>query len=175
MVITLRRYEVGEVIVREHDLGDTAYIIEQGQVEVSKDFDGQQVHLANLGAGDSFGEMSMIDEKPRSATVTAVTATVVREIQRDAFFHSFQADPDVALTLLKVLFERLREAHTLILQLQKTAPPPTLVPTAPLTVLLPREQVTVLPPTLVPTAPLTVMLPREQVTVTLEGVTPRAA
>jgi Cyclic nucleotide-binding domain/FHA domain len=175
MVITIRRYEVGEVIVREHDWGDTAYIIEQGQVEVSKDLDGQQVHLANLGAGDAFGEMSMIDEKPRSATVTAVTETVVREIQRDAFFHSLQTDPDVALTLLKVLFERLREAHTLILQLQKAAPPPTLVPTAPLTVVLPREQVTVMPPTLVPTAPLTVVLPRGQLTVTLEGVTPRAA
>src|SRR5215510_6835219 len=147
MVMTIRRYEVGEVIVREHDWGDTAYIIEQGQVEVSKDLNGQQVHLANLGAGDAFGEMSMIDEKPRSATVTAVTETVVREIQRDAFFHSLQTDPEVALTLLKVLFERLREAHTLILQLQKADAPPTLVPTAPLTVVLPREQLTVMPPT----------------------------
>jgi len=153
MVMTLRRYEVGEVIVREHDWGDTAYIIEQGQVEVSKDLDGYQVHLANLGAGDTFGEMSMIDEKPRSATVTAVTATVVREIQRDTFFHRLQTDPHVALTLLKVLFERLREAHTLILQLQKAAPPPTLVPTV----------------------PLTVVPPRGQLTVTLEGDTPRAA
>jgi CRP-like cAMP-binding protein len=169
MVITIRRYEIGEVIVREHDSGDTAYIIEQGQVEVSKDLDGQQVHLANLRAGDVFGEMSMIDEKPRSATVTAVTETVVREIQRDAFFHNLQTDPDVALTLLKVLFERLRETHTLILQLQKAAPPPTVVPTAPLTVVLPQEQVTVMPPT------VTVVLPQEQVTVTLEGVTPRAA
>jgi CRP-like cAMP-binding protein len=153
MVITLRRYEVGEVIVREHDCGDTAYIIEQGQVEVSKDLDGHQVPLANLGAGEAFGEMSMIDEKPRSATVTAVTATVVREIQRDTFFHSLQTDPHVALTLLKVLFERLREAHTLILQLQKAVPPPMLIPTA----------------------PLTVVPPQGQLTVTLEGVTPRAA
>src|SRR5215467_14024393 len=152
MVITIRRYEVGEVIVREHEWGDTAYIIEQGQVEVSKDLDGQRVHLANLGAGDTFGEMSMIDEKPRSATVTAVTETVVREIQRDAFFHDLQTDSDVALTLLKVLFERLREAHTLILQLQKATPPPTLVPTAPLTVVLPPEQVTVMPQGLTPRA-----------------------
>src|SRR5262245_39158692 len=96
MVITIRRYEVGEVIVREHEWGDTAYIIEQGQVEVSKALDGQPVHLANLGAGDAVGEMSRNDEKPSRATVPAVTETVVRESQRDAFFHSLQTDSDVA-------------------------------------------------------------------------------
>src|SRR4029434_16810 len=81
MVMTLRQYEAGEVIVQENDLGETAYLIEQGQVEVSKELDGQHVHLAYLGAGAIFGEMSMIDEKPRSATVTAVTATVVSELR----------------------------------------------------------------------------------------------
>jgi len=151
--MTLRRFEPGAVIVREHDWGDTAYVIEHGQVAVSKDLDGRQVHLASLGAGDTFGEMSMIDEKPRSATVTAVTATVVREIPRDTFFHSLQTDPHVALALLKVLFERLREAHTLILHLQKEAPQHALVPHA----------------------PWAVVPPQGQRTVTLEGVTPRAA
>ena len=121
-MITLSRYEAGEVIVQENDFGETAYVIEQGQVEVSKELDGQKVHLAYLGAGETFGEMSMIDEKPRSATVTAVTETVVSEIRRDDFFNSFQTDPKVALALLKVLFERLREAHAMILQLQKADP-----------------------------------------------------
>ena len=85
-MITRIRYAAGAVIVHEHDCGDTAYLIEHGQVEVSKDLDGQTVHLAYLGAGDIFGEMSMIDEKPRSATVTAVTETVVSALQRDDFF-----------------------------------------------------------------------------------------
>jgi CRP-like cAMP-binding protein len=152
-VITLSRYEAGEVIVQENDVGDTAYRIEQGQVEVSKALDGHTVHLAYLGAGAIFGEMSMIDEKPRSATVTAVTATVVSALRRDDFFHSFQTDPKVALALLQVLFERLREAHTLILQLQKAAPQHALVPQA----------------------PLAVVPPQGQLTLTLEGVTPRAA
>jgi hypothetical protein len=149
----LSRYEAGEVIVQEHDFGETAYVIEQGQVEVSKDLDGQHVHLAYLGAGETFGEMSMIDEKPRSATVTAVTETVVREIRRDDFFNSFQTDPQVALTLLNVLFERLREADARILQLQTADPQHALVPKA----------------------SLAVVPPRGQRTMTLEGVTPRAA
>src|SRR5262245_18746123 len=122
IMITQTPYEAGEVILRENNFGETAYVIKQGQVEVSKAIEGQNVHLAYLGAGETFGEMSMIDEKPRSATVTAVTETVVSEIRRDDFFNTFQTDPHVALTLLKVLFERLREANTMILQLQKTDP-----------------------------------------------------
>ncbi|HXV81781.1 MAG TPA: cyclic nucleotide-binding domain-containing protein [Candidatus Binatia bacterium] len=151
-MVTLSRYQAGEIIVQENDFGETAYVIGEGQVEVSKELNGQKVHLAYLRAGETFGEMSMIDEKPRSATVTAVTETVVSEIQRDDFFNSFQTDPKVALTLLKVLFERLREADAMILQLQKADPRHGMVPKEPLSV-----------------------HPRGQLTVTLEGVTPRAA
>ena len=152
-MITLSRYEAGEVIVRENDFGETAYIIGEGRVEVSKELDGRNVHLAYLSAGETFGEMSMIDEKPRSATVTAVSETVVSEIRRDDFFNSFQTDPKVALTLLKVLFERLREADAMILQLQKADPQHGLVSKEPLVVISPREKLTIM----------------------LEGVTPRAA
>ena len=53
MVITLSRYEAGEVIVQENDFGETAYLIEQGQVEVSKELDGEKVHLAYIGAGEN--------------------------------------------------------------------------------------------------------------------------
>jgi CRP-like cAMP-binding protein len=92
-MISLSRYEAGEVIVRENDFGETAYIIGQGRVEVSKQLDGRNVHLAYLGAGETFGEMSMIDEKPRSATVTAVTETVVSVIRRDDFLTAFRQTP----------------------------------------------------------------------------------
>lgn len=118
-MIALCQYEAGEVILREGDTGESAYIIDQGQVEVTKQLDGRSVHLAYIGAGDVFGEMSMIDDRPRSATVTAVEPTVVREVHREGFYDGLHSDPDVALTLLKVLFERLREAHATILQLQR--------------------------------------------------------
>jgi CRP-like cAMP-binding protein len=118
-MITSRRYESGEVILREGDTGETAYIIDHGQVEVTKQLDGRAVHLAYIGAGDVFGEMSMIDDRPRSATITAVEPTVVREVHREGFYDGLQSHPEVALNLLKVLFERLREAHATILQLQR--------------------------------------------------------
>ena len=112
---SLRRYEAGEVIIRENEVGETAYVIARGKVEVSKQLGEQKVHLAYLGAGETFGEMSMIDEKPRSATVTAVTETLVSEIRRNDFFDSFQAEPKAALELLKVPFDRLRDADARIL------------------------------------------------------------
>jgi CRP-like cAMP-binding protein len=121
-MITLRRYEPGEVILHENDTGETAFVIDQGRVDVTKELDGRQIHLTSLGVGETFGEMSMIDDKPRSATVTAVEATVVREIHRDGFFESLQTHPEIALHLLKVLFERLREADSTILQLQRANP-----------------------------------------------------
>jgi CRP-like cAMP-binding protein len=118
-MITLRRYESGDVILHEGDPGETAYMIDHGQVEVTKQLDGQTVHLAYIGTGDVFGEMSMIDDRPRSATITAVEPTVVREIHRESFYDGLQSHPEVALNLLKVLFERLREAHATILQQQR--------------------------------------------------------
>jgi len=121
-MITLRQFEPGEIIIKESDMGETAYIIDRGQVEVTKQLDGERVHLGYVGAGETFGEMSMIDDKPRSATVTAVEETVAREIHRDDFFESLQSDPEISIGILKVLFERLRESHAKILQLQQSAP-----------------------------------------------------
>jgi CRP-like cAMP-binding protein len=155
-MITLSRYKIGEVIVRENDFGETAYVITEGKVEVTKELDGQRVHLAYLAVGETFGEMSMIDEKPRSATVTAATETVVTEIRREDFFDSFQTNPQVALSLLKVLFERLRDADAMILQLKKNDPHSAGI----------NEELF---------ASLALVPSPGQVTITLEGVTPKAA
>ena len=121
-MITIHEYSDGETIFREGDEGGTAYIIDQGQVTVTKQFEGQEVHLARLGAGEIFGEMSLIEERPHSATVRAVGQTLIREIPREEFSTSLKKDPQAAMSLLKVLFERLREANATILQLQKESP-----------------------------------------------------
>jgi CRP/FNR family cyclic AMP-dependent transcriptional regulator len=121
-MINTRQFEAGDVIFRENDIGETAYVIERGRVQVLKNLNGKNVHLAYIGAGEPFGEMSMIDEKPRSATVIAVEATIARELHRDDFVQNLQIHPDVTMSLLKVLFERLREANATILQLHQSHP-----------------------------------------------------
>ena len=121
-MITLRKYKGGEIIFHENDDGGIAYIIERGLVEVTQQVEGQDVHLAHLGVGEIFGEMSLLEERPRCATVKAVEETVVREVARDEFSQVLHSDPETTLSLLKVLFERLREANSTILQLQKDSP-----------------------------------------------------
>jgi hypothetical protein len=116
--MSVRRYQAREVILREHAVGDTAYLIEQGRVEVTKELHGHPILLGILEAGEIFGEMSIIDDAPRSATVTALEETVVREIHREELFHSVHTNPNMALRLLRSLFARLREAHITILQYQ---------------------------------------------------------
>jgi CRP-like cAMP-binding protein len=117
-MVTLRQFQAGEIILHEHDEGETAFIIERGKVEVTKELDGQTIPLASLGPGEVFGEMSMIDERPRSATVTAVEETVARELSRDEFSQSLQHDPRIVFNILRTIFEHLREANTTILHLQ---------------------------------------------------------
>ena len=77
-MVTTAQYKSGEIIIRENDQGETAYVIESGRVEVTKYLQGKNIHLTYLYPGETFGEMSMIDDKPRSATITAADDTEVR-------------------------------------------------------------------------------------------------
>jgi CRP/FNR family cyclic AMP-dependent transcriptional regulator len=115
--MSTRQFEAGEVIFHENEIGETAYVIETGRVEVLRSLDGKKVHLAYIGPGEPFGEMSIIDEKPRNATVIAVEQTIASELHRDDFVQALQRHPEVSMSLLKVLFKRLRGADAAILKL----------------------------------------------------------
>ena len=112
-------YPAGETLIHEGDLGDTAYSIVSGQVRVWKHVSDGEIELARLGPGAIFGEMSLVDEKPRSASVTTVVATRVKELKRAQFLECFQQDPEFATSLLRVLLERLRETGAKLTQLQQ--------------------------------------------------------
>jgi CRP-like cAMP-binding protein len=123
-VITLRRFSAGERIVRENDHGETAFIIESGKVEVSREIGSVAMRVAALGAGEVFGEMSLVDDSPRSFTVTAVEETLVREIHREEILAAMKEDPGAVILFLKNIFERLREANLRLAQLEVPLPPP---------------------------------------------------
>ena len=101
--VTLR---AGDVVIRENEPGDTAYVIEAGEVEVRR---GETI-LGRLGPGQWFGEMSVLLGEPRSATVVAVTDGRARRLTREAFEQALADDPAHALALMRQLAERLREA-----------------------------------------------------------------
>lgn len=118
-MITLRQFAPGEAIIRENEPGECAYIIEKGRAEITKERHGKIDHIAFLETGMTFGEMSMVDDLPRSATVTAVEETMVREVHRDHLYEILKTNPETSLKLLKGIFERLRIANTTIARLKE--------------------------------------------------------
>jgi CRP-like cAMP-binding protein len=117
-LVQTRQFNPGELIIRENDGGETAYYIESGKVAVFKDNHGQQVHIAYLAPGATFGEMSMVDDLPRSASVRAVEPTVVSEFGRDDLYLAMRDNPAIFATFLKSIFNRLREANRVIATMQ---------------------------------------------------------
>ena len=104
-------YAVGQDIVRQGDTGVGAFIIKQGRAEAVQDRGGHPHKLAELKTGDVFGEMALLDEFPRSATVRAIEPTTCLGIQRWHFRGILESHPQIALALLPVLTKRLRNAE----------------------------------------------------------------
>lgn len=106
-------WERGQEIVREGDTGVGAFIIRSGKVEIVQEHGGKAEKIRELGPGDVFGEMALLDEFPRSATVRAVQPLTCLGITRWHFRGILESHPQIALKLLPVLTKRLRaaEAH----------------------------------------------------------------
>jgi CRP/FNR family transcriptional regulator, cyclic AMP receptor protein len=100
-------YKAGDSIVDEGTMGVGFYLIVDGKAEVRK---GAKV-LATLGKGQFFGEMSLIDEQPRSADVVAIAPTRCWALTSWAFSAIVKTHPEVALIMLKEMVKRLRAAQ----------------------------------------------------------------
>jgi CRP/FNR family transcriptional regulator, cyclic AMP receptor protein len=94
----------GTVMTRQGAVGGLAYVIASGQAEVSRD--GKAI--ARLGPGDVVGELSLIDGKPRSATVTATTDLEVLELDSEDLLTLMRKAPPVVRKLLEALAQRVR-------------------------------------------------------------------
>jgi len=110
-----REYPRNSVILFEDDPGDSLYIVSSGQVKVVLiGEDGREVILSVLSDGDFFGEMSLIDDEPRSAHVIAMKDSRLLVLRRDDFQQQLHQHPSIAVKLLKVLVQRLRRADSKI-------------------------------------------------------------
>ena len=108
-----RKYAAGEVIIKEGGDAVGCFIVASGEVEVVKGLDSpdQKEVLATLGPGDFFGEMAIIDDAPRSATVRAIKETECIAITRWDFMAEVRTRPDIAIHMLPVLVKRVRAAE----------------------------------------------------------------
>ena len=109
------KFDSGTTIFNAGDLGDTLYIVNYGEVELSiRDTAGQKIVLKVAGEDDVFGEISMLDNRPRSASATAMTDCELFALDRDDLLLLFQKKPDAALNMLASMGDMLRETDRLL-------------------------------------------------------------
>jgi CRP-like cAMP-binding protein len=101
-------YEAQELIFTKGDPSEFAYVIKSGQVEILDDYPEKPFRLALLNPGEIFGEMGLVDERPRSLTALALSETRVAKISRDEFIDLILHQPEEAFNYLRMFFERLR-------------------------------------------------------------------
>jgi CRP/FNR family cyclic AMP-dependent transcriptional regulator len=116
--MTETRIRRGEVLFREGDEGDRLYVVTDGKVKLGRtSADGRENLLAILGPGQMFGELSLFDPGPRSATVTAVTDVTCASLGHEELGKWLTGRPEVARGLLTQLAGRLRKANDVVADL----------------------------------------------------------
>jgi len=110
-VATEKSYPKNAVVLTEGEMGDSLYMIQSGKVKVFiGDEDGREIILKILGPGDFFGEMSMIDKQPRSASVTTIEASTFLVLAHSAFERCVEQAPRIGNMVMQCLAQRVREA-----------------------------------------------------------------
>ena len=105
-----RSFAAGQTVFFQGDPGNAVYIIESGQVRIYvHGEDGQEVSMLICGPGDLFGEMSLLDQQPRSATATALEDSVLLAMTADDFYHHLRQSHQLALNLMLTLSTRVRQ------------------------------------------------------------------
>ena len=108
---SLRNLASGDVLFREGEVGDFAYQIVKGKIEICK-FNGEDyITLANLEKGSLFGEMALIDKQPRSAMARALEDCILREIDQPALLNYLKNSPETAFNMMQQLASYARNAN----------------------------------------------------------------
>jgi CRP/FNR family cyclic AMP-dependent transcriptional regulator len=110
-----RTFRAGEIIFHRDDPGQMLYVIKQGKVRIYiTSPDGQEVTLAVFGPGDYFGEMAILDGRPRSASAIALDALETLALQRGEFIAAVNRHPRIAIQVMSALSMRLRHTDAMI-------------------------------------------------------------
>ena len=108
---TEKHYPKNAVVLTEGEMGDSLFMIRTGKVKVFiGDQEGKEMILKILGPGDFFGEMSMIDKQPRSASITTLESSVFLVLSHAAFEKCIEQVPRIATIVMRTLAQRVREA-----------------------------------------------------------------
>lgn len=106
-----RTLEPGETLFDQGDAGEHLYVIQAGEVELAREGDAGERVVARLGPGDFFGELSLVNEQPRSTRAQAVRPTRVLALDRETLEAMCLAQPEIAIRMIRILVSRLVESE----------------------------------------------------------------
>lgn len=113
-----RVYQDGEPIVRQGEVGDCMYVIQEGQVEVVVEEGDKEVRLTVLDTGELFGEMAIVEREVRMATVRALGQVRVLTIDQKNFLRRIHEDPSLAWRVVQTMSHRIRELDAEVVRLK---------------------------------------------------------
>ena len=112
--MTIRVYAPGEVLIRQGTASDCAFFLRSGEVEVVREAGDEGILLGRVGPGEYVGEMGVLENRERSATLRAVSEVEAELIPRQAFLDRAQVNPQLAYRLVLRLSSRLRDVQSML-------------------------------------------------------------
>ena len=107
-VLQRQTLQAGDRVFKEGDEGNMAYVVQSGEVEIFKIVDGKEVVLGRVGQGGIFGEMALIDAKPRMAGARASKGSTIIVVTRDMFEQKLNKTDPFIRGLLNILVNSIR-------------------------------------------------------------------
>ncbi|MHC5114455.1 MAG: cyclic nucleotide-binding domain-containing protein [Planctomycetota bacterium] len=101
-------YEDGTIIMRQGDVGDRMYVIQEGEVDIIADRDGAETFIRTAGQGELIGEMAIFERDVRSATVRAHGTVRLLTVDRRNFLRRVHEDPSLAFRVVQTMSQRIR-------------------------------------------------------------------
>ena len=110
-----RSFRAGEIVFHQGDLGDSMYFVNNGSVNIHlPGEDSRRISLKDLGAGEFFGEVALLDGEPRTASALCSTNTTLLELQREALEEYLKNRPQAAMSILRSMGQRMRRTISLL-------------------------------------------------------------
>jgi CRP-like cAMP-binding protein len=114
-------YHPGQVLFRKGDVGDAAYVIIKGDAQVTVMTDTGEIPVALLKDGDFLGEIAILCDTPRTATITASTELKTLRIRKEPFFELLKQFPEMAIEMTRLLAERLTRTTAELVEMRQRA------------------------------------------------------
>jgi len=109
-ILERRTLKGGETVFREGEAGSSAYVVQSGEIVIIRTIDGEEVELGTIGVGGIFGEMALIDDKPRMATAKVKNGATVVTISKAMYQEKLKTTDPFIRALLRIMVETVRSS-----------------------------------------------------------------